>query len=102
MRSGAKWQDGKPVTARDVKFSYDRTLDPALKAPRAGLLDMVAGTEAPDDSTVVVKTMTADPLTLVYLNYHAITPMALVTAQGPAFFEKPIGAGPFKFQEWKK
>ena len=29
MRMAAKWQDGKPVTARDVKFSYDRTLDPA-------------------------------------------------------------------------
>jgi peptide/nickel transport system substrate-binding protein len=102
MRAGAKWQDGKPVLARDVKFSYDRTLDPALKAPRAGLLDMVASTEAPDDSTVIVRTVQPDPLTLVFLNYHAITPMDLVAAQGEAFFQKPIGAGPFSFQEWKK
>jgi peptide/nickel transport system substrate-binding protein len=102
MRSTAKWHDGKPVTARDVKFSYDRTLDPYLKAPRAGLLDMVASTDAPDDATVIIKTVAADPLTLVYLNYHAITPMDLVKAQGDAFFQKPIGAGPFKFQEWKK
>lgn len=102
MRAGATWQDGKPVLARDVKFSYDRTLDPALKAPRAGLLDMVASTEAPDDSTVIIKTAQPDPLTLVFLNYHAITPMDLVKAQGEAFFQKPIGAGPFIFQEWKK
>src|SRR5205085_3449047 len=102
MRMAAKWQDGKPVTARDVKFSYDRTLDPALKAPRAGLLDMVASTEAPDDATVIVKTAKPDPLTLVFLNYHAITPMDEVKAKGDAFFQKPIGAGPFAFEEWKK
>jgi peptide/nickel transport system substrate-binding protein len=102
MRAGAKFQDGSPVLARDVKFSYDRTLDPALKAPRAGLLDNVASTEAPDDATVIIKTKVADPLTLVFLNYHAITPMDLVKAKGDAFFQKPVGAGPFAFEEWKK
>ncbi len=102
MRAGARFHDGSPVTAKDVKFSYDRTLDPALKAPRAGLLDNVASTEAPDENTVIVKTKTPDPLTLVFLNYHAITPMALVSANLNAFLQKPVGAGPFTFQEWKK
>jgi len=102
MRAGATWHDGKPVTAKDVKFSFDRTLDPARKAPRAGLLDMVASTEAPDDATVVIKTNRADPLTMVFLNYHAIVPMAAVQEKGDAFFDAPIGAGPFKFKEWKK
>jgi peptide/nickel transport system substrate-binding protein len=102
MRANARWHDGTPVSAKDVKFSFDRTLDPALKAPRAGLLDMVASTEAPDDATVVIKTNRADPLTLVFLNYHAITPMAAVKEKGDAFFTAPIGAGPFKFKEWKK
>jgi peptide/nickel transport system substrate-binding protein len=101
MRPGAKWHDGTPVTAKDVKFSFDRTLDPARKAPRAGLLDMVASTEAPDDATVVIKTNRADPLTLVFLNYHAITPAA-AEAKGDAFFTAPVGAGPFRFKEWKK
>ncbi|MBV8717359.1 MAG: ABC transporter substrate-binding protein [Chloroflexi bacterium] len=102
MRANARFHDGSPVTARDVKFSYDRTLDPALKAPRAGLLDNVASTDAPDDATVIVKTKTPDPLTLTFLNYHAITPMAAVSANLDAFLQKPIGAGPFMFQEWKK
>jgi peptide/nickel transport system substrate-binding protein len=102
MRAGAKWHDGKPVTAKDVKFSYDRTLDPARKAPRAGLLDMVASTDAPDDATVIIKTNRADPLTLVFLNYHAIVPMADVQEKGDAFFDMPVGAGPFVFKEWKK
>ena len=89
MRAGAKWHDGKPVIAKDVKFSYDRTLDPARKAPRAGLLDMVASTDAPDDATVIIKTNRADPLTLVFLNYHAIVPMADVQEKGDAFFDMP-------------
>ncbi len=61
MRGNAKFHDGAPVTARDVKFSYDRTLDPALKAPRAGLLDNVASTDAPDSATVIVRTKAPDP-----------------------------------------
>src|SRR5688572_27964699 len=102
VRAGAKWHDGKSVTAKDIKFSFDRTLDPARKAPRAGLLDMVASTEAPDDATVIIKTNRADPLTLVFLNYHAITPMGAVQEKGDAYFNAPIGAGPFVFKEWKK
>lgn len=100
IRANATWHDGTPVRARDVKFSYDRTLDPAMEAPRAGLLDMVASTEAPDDSTVVVTTKHPDPLVLVFLGYHAIVPMDQVTEQGEAFFENPIGAGPYMFESW--
>ena len=40
---------------------------------------------APDDATVVVHTKQPDPLTLVFLNYHAITPMDLVKAQELSF-----------------
>jgi peptide/nickel transport system substrate-binding protein len=100
IREGATWHDGSPVRASDVKFSYDRTLDPATEAPRAGLLDMVESTEAPDDRTVVVTTKHPDPLVLVFLNYHAIVPMDQVNEQGDAFFESPIGAGPFIFESW--
>jgi peptide/nickel transport system substrate-binding protein len=102
MRGGARFQNGRPVTSHDVKFTYDRTLDPALKAPRAGLLDMVESTEAPDDATVIVRTKQRDPLTLVFLNYHAILPAAEVQAKGQAFFDNPFGAGPFQFVEWRK
>jgi hypothetical protein len=41
-------------------------------------------------------------LTLVFLNYHAITPMDKVKANLDTFLQKPIGAGPFMFQEWKE
>jgi oligopeptide transport system substrate-binding protein len=39
----ATWSDGKPVTAQDVQFSLARALDPALAAPFAGRLAMIAG-----------------------------------------------------------
>jgi peptide/nickel transport system substrate-binding protein len=61
---------------------------------------MVASTEAPDDRTVIVTTKHPDPLVLVFLNYHAIVPMDRVMAEGEAFFEHPIGAGPFMFESW--
>jgi peptide/nickel transport system substrate-binding protein/microcin C transport system substrate-binding protein len=31
LRDGVKWQDGKPLTAADVKFSFDAIVDPSNK-----------------------------------------------------------------------
>ena len=31
LRDGVKWQDGKPLTVEDVKFSFDAIMDPTNK-----------------------------------------------------------------------
>ena len=38
LREGVKWHDGKAFTADDVKATYDRLLDPKVKARRCGSL----------------------------------------------------------------
>jgi peptide/nickel transport system substrate-binding protein len=44
----ARWHDGQPVRAADVKFSYEVYADPATGSPVAELLGNVASVDAPD------------------------------------------------------
>ena len=43
LRDGIKWSDGKPVTAADFKFSWDRLVDIKTAADYEYMLDMVKG-----------------------------------------------------------
>ena len=55
VREGMEWQDGVPLTAHDVAFTYDlvlQTREPAYVEYLAG----VDSVEAPDDATLVVTT----------------------------------------------
>ncbi len=55
LREGMEWQDGVPLTARDVVFTYDLVLEtrqPAYVQYLAGVTDV----QAPDDGTVVITT----------------------------------------------
>jgi len=57
LRNDFKWSDGKPVTAKDYKFSYDALTDTNAKIDSAlsgQILDLESVT-APDDYTVVIK-----------------------------------------------
>src|SRR5712692_8745176 len=53
LRQGAKWSDGKAVTASDWVYGWKHFLNPALAAVYAYLNGL--GLSAPDDKTFVVK-----------------------------------------------
>src|SRR5262249_16173021 len=66
IRKDVKWDDGQPLTAKDVEFTYQRVMDSRVGAPRsaflrglkgsdayaAGKTDRFEGVAAPDDYTV--------------------------------------------------
>ena len=55
IREGMKWQDGVPLTARDVAFTYDLILEtrqPAYIQYLTGVTDVTAT----DDATLVITT----------------------------------------------
>jgi len=59
LRKGAKFSDGQPMTAKDVLFSFQVALDPAVHPPVQDLLKIGSKfyeVSAPDDHTVVIKT----------------------------------------------
>ncbi len=43
LRKGAKFHNGREITAKDVKYSYERILSPSLKSPNAWLLEQIEG-----------------------------------------------------------
>jgi peptide/nickel transport system substrate-binding protein len=55
IRSGMKWQDGEPATARDAAFTFDYVLDNQLSA-FTGYLTFIKSVTAPDDATLVIQT----------------------------------------------
>ncbi|BCJ98687.1 peptide ABC transporter substrate-binding protein [Anaerocolumna chitinilytica] len=76
LRQNAKWSDGKPVTANDYKYGWDRLLDPNKGYSYAAFIFNVVGAEeyyngkgslddvaikALDDYTFEVKLKVADP-----------------------------------------
>jgi peptide/nickel transport system substrate-binding protein len=104
LRKGVKFHNGDPFTAKDVKFSFDRMLDPATKNPQIHLFMTMEKTTIIDDYTVTVTTKGPDPLLEKRLCLGAsIIPSSYIEKQGiEEFLKKPIGTGPFKFVNWTK
>src|ERR671911_2217299 len=53
MKDGLTFSDGSPLTAEDVKFSFDRNVKIADPQGASSLLANMKSVEAPDDQTVV-------------------------------------------------
>lgn len=105
LRHGVKWHNGDPFTSADVKFSIERTFDPAAKTRVSTVFTTVDRVEAPDPTTAIVHTKKPDPLLPARLGFYGgqIVPKKYVEAVGAdTFNQKPIGTGPVRFVSWTK
>lgn len=108
MRHGVTWQDGAPLTARDVVFTFHAIMNPRNNTQLRTGYDQIADVVALDDHTVVVhmKSVFA-PIVAYFMSLQggfSILPAHLL-AQYPdlnhvAWNNAPVGSGPFKFVEW--
>lgn len=102
----AKWHDGKPVTAEDVKWTYDTISE--KKGGTVRFFAEVQTIEAPNPNTVIIRMKNVDATLLGNLgtwNAPFILPKHVYEGQDwltAAANEKPIGSGPFKFVSWQK
>ena len=101
LREGLTFHNGEPLTSDDVKFTFDRILDPESNYSRARFqfanIDRV---EAVDDLTVRIVTKTPDPVIekLLFFPGASIVPKDYFEEVGfDAFGQKPVGAGPYAF-----
>jgi peptide/nickel transport system substrate-binding protein len=98
LRKGARFHNGDPVTADDVKFSFERYRGTAAKAMK----DRVAAVEVPDATHVRFRLKDRWP---DFMTFYAtasgagwIVPKKYVEKVGDEGFKKtPVGAGPYKF-----
>jgi peptide/nickel transport system substrate-binding protein len=103
LRHNLRWQDGKPLTAKDVVFTYHTIQNPDTQSPLLGGWKDVAVT-AQDPHTVVFRL--PNPLTsFAYSLTNGIVPKHLLQHIAPSKLRgapfntvKPVGAGPFALQ----
>ncbi len=97
----ATFHNGRAVVASDVKYSFERLVDPATASPTAGSLASMKSIEAPDDATVVVTLSRPDASFIVQLADMGciIVPREVVEEYGD-LAQVAVGSGPFKFVEY--
>ncbi|MBI5961864.1 MAG: ABC transporter substrate-binding protein [Chloroflexi bacterium] len=108
IHKGIKFHDGQPMTARDIKFTYDlyKAHDdfPYINSYTA----YIESTEAPDDYTIVLTLSEAIPNIESQLVFMYILPEHIWKdhTEGSAAVEfenfEMIGTGPFKMVEYKQ
>jgi ABC-type transport system substrate-binding protein len=116
IRKGVKFHNGREMTAAEVKYSLERTCNPATQSPgagyygalngfddfQAGKATELAGVQVVDDHHLQIKLSRPDStlLHLLALNFSFVVPKEVVEAEGPDFGHKPVGTGAFKVTEW--
>ncbi len=107
LRDDVSWHDGEPVTAGDVKFTFD-----LAKAPETGslmgsvYLGRVASAEVVDAHTIRFD-FTRPHAQALEDFWWAPVPEHLLDEVEPAalanasYNRAPVGSGPFRFAEWR-
>jgi peptide/nickel transport system substrate-binding protein len=101
LRKGVKFHDGEAFDASDVKFSFERAKDDkSTNKAKKAVFDNIRRVDAPDAHTVILTLDNADPNFLFRMGENTAVILDPKSAAGTA--TKPVGTGPFTFEEWKK
>ena len=118
LRDDVRFHDGRPVTAQDFKYSWERALSAALESPVAhtylgdivgadevteGRAQTLSGVRVTDPRTLEVTLKAHIPYFLGKLTY----PTSYVVDQanvetGANWTDSPNGTGAFKLKTWRK
>lgn len=100
----AKFHNGEPLTSADVKFTYERILNPQTKAVARAFFTDLEKVEAPDPRTVVFSLRQPNVALLIYMAHPNASIVSQKVAQAAnddlSRKEHAIGSGPFRLAEW--
>lgn len=101
LREGVKFHNGREMKADDVKYSFERVLNPDTAAIGKSYYDSIESMEVLDDYTI--KFTLKEPFAPFMGNltslYGAIVPREVVEEHGNLMVEA-CGTGPFILKEW--
>lgn len=98
LRPNLTFQDGRPLTARDVEFTYESLMEEKFSSPKKSGYATVASFDAPDDRTFVIKFK--EPNAGIFDNLTlGIIPQGADTG---TYSKKPIAAGPYRIVEYRQ
>ena len=105
LHEGITWQDGQPLTADDVVFTYNYIIDNEMPVFTNGTKGIVEAVKV-DDSTVQL--VTSKPKSNILRLWIPILPRhvweSIPPKQAGSTFKnaESIGSGPFQVVEWKR
>src|SRR5690348_2661723 len=107
LRRNVRWHDGRPFTARDVKYTFDivrEAPDAAAKLrinPRKEWYAGVEAIETPDPHTVIFRLHRPQPSLLLMLasQYSPVYPAHVPLND---LRQKCVGTGPFRLKEYAR
>jgi peptide/nickel transport system substrate-binding protein len=106
IRPGIRFHDGSPLTAADVKASYDKIVFPpaGTVSIRKNAYTEIAAVEAPDSSTVVFKLKfpSASLMNNLASPWNVIFPKKYLDKDPNYFKTNAMGSGPFKFKSYTR
>jgi peptide/nickel transport system substrate-binding protein len=107
LRPGVKFHNGETMTAEDVKYSFDRVLEPGQtkkKSPQYGNVRAIKEVRIVSPDTVHLVTDKPFPLLLERMVFFPIVPRKHIEKVGEEAFgtTATVGTGPFKLVEWKR
>jgi peptide/nickel transport system substrate-binding protein len=107
LRDDIYWTDGTPVTAQDVKFTYEAMSSDLVNTPHKGNVEMIESIKVVDDYSLELVFRTLD-CSVLYNFFLGILPSHMYAADFSDIMSSPLNEepmvtnGPFKFLEWVK
>src|SRR5690348_16272160 len=98
LKKGVRFHNGREMKAADVKFVFDRAMNPETKHPAIKQYEVIADIIVKDDYSITfaLKTTTANFLLTMARQGSVIYPREAVDS----LKSEPIGTGPYKICEW--
>lgn len=108
LRKEAVWEDGTPVTSKDVAFTWQALTAKGSAATSTLGWDRIAAVETPDDQTAIFRLSQLYPpfVSVVLAGQYGgrLLPEHILKGVPDIaksdYARKPIGNGPYRFVEW--
>ena len=92
VRQGVRFHNGQPLTAADVKYTFESMLDPATRSPKRGLLKHLAAVEQTGTHSLRFQ------LSAPHAPFVEQFTLGIVPAGSPSNDKPPPGSGPFMLE----
>src|SRR5213593_2772510 len=98
LKRGVRFHNGREMTAADVKYVFERAMNPETKHPYPGYYAAISDIIVRDDYTITfsLKSLNANFILNLARQGSVIYPREAVDG----LKSEPVGTGPFKLAEW--